>query len=45
MRTALQYAVNPIDDIKEIVAFLDGFGGWMIKEADYYLKNSERNET
>ncbi len=45
MRRALRYAVNPIDDIIEILAFLDNFGGWMITEADYYLKNSERNET
>ncbi|MEY8347293.1 nucleotidyltransferase [Bacillus cereus] len=36
MRRALQYAINPIDDIKEILAFLDDFGGWMIKLADYY---------
>lgn len=45
MRKALQYAVNPIEDIKEIVVFLDDFGSWMIKEADYYLENSERNKT
>lgn len=41
MRKALQYAVNPIDDIMEITAYLDNFGSWMIKEANYYLNNSE----
>ncbi|MBC6973000.1 nucleotidyltransferase [Bacillus sp. Xin] len=45
MRKALQYAVDPIDDIIENLAFLDNFGGWMLKEVDHYLNNRERNKT
>ncbi|MDZ5608977.1 nucleotidyltransferase [Bacillus pseudomycoides] len=41
MRKALQYAVNPIGEIIEILTFLNNFGSWMIKEADHYLNNSE----
>lgn len=37
MRKALQYAVNPSEDIEAILAFLDSFGDWMIDEAEKWL--------
>ncbi|MBJ8031436.1 nucleotidyltransferase [Bacillus cereus group sp. N21] len=40
MRKALQYAVNPIDDITEILSFLELLGDWMIKEANQYFKKT-----
>ncbi|PDY46840.1 nucleotidyltransferase [Bacillus pseudomycoides] len=43
MRKAMQYAVNPIDDITEILSFLELLGDWMIKEANQYLKNNQLN--
>ncbi|PEQ01104.1 nucleotidyltransferase [Bacillus toyonensis] len=37
MRRALQYVIEPIKDINEILLFLDTFGGWLIERADDFL--------
>ncbi|MGG5735671.1 MULTISPECIES: nucleotidyltransferase [Bacillus cereus group] len=39
MRKALQYVIEPIKDIEEILSFLDTFGNWLIERAGDYLKN------
>ncbi|MCA0988417.1 nucleotidyltransferase [Guptibacillus algicola] len=37
MRRALHFAVNPPKEIEAILAFLDGFGDWMILKAEKWL--------
>ncbi|MDM5154905.1 nucleotidyltransferase [Bacillus sp. DX1.1] len=37
MRKALQYAIAPSENAQEILAFLDGFGDWIMKESDQWL--------
>ncbi|MBE5109074.1 nucleotidyltransferase [Bacillus thuringiensis] len=37
MRKALQYVIEPINDIKEILLFLDTFGEWLIERAEASL--------
>jgi len=39
MRTALQYVIEPIKDIEEILSLLDMFGDWLIEKVEDYLKN------
>ncbi len=39
MRKALQYVIEPIKDIEEILAFLNTFGDWLIEKAEDPLKN------
>ncbi|MGE7868870.1 nucleotidyltransferase [Bacillus paramycoides] len=39
MRKALQYVIEPIKDIEEILSFLDTFGDWLIERAEDYLNN------
>ncbi|MDI6533201.1 nucleotidyltransferase [Bacillus mycoides] len=39
MRKALQYVIEPIKDIEEILSFLDTFGDWLIEKAEDSLKN------
>lgn len=38
MRTALWYAINPLLNSKEILKFLDNFGGWIKTEAENWLE-------
>lgn len=37
MKTALQWAVNPISDKNRILEFLESFGNWLIKENERVL--------
>ncbi len=37
MRKALQYVIEPINDINEILLFLSTFGEWLIERADDFL--------
>ncbi|XXM72406.1 nucleotidyltransferase [Lysinibacillus sphaericus] len=37
MKQALHYAVNPVEDPDEVLAFLEGMGSWMKKEAEKWL--------
>ncbi|WP_377890617.1 nucleotidyltransferase [Alkalihalobacillus sp. R86527] len=43
MRKALHYAVNPSEDIEELLTFLNTFGDWMIHESEKWL--AEHNAT
>ncbi|WJV17919.1 nucleotidyltransferase domain-containing protein [Rossellomorea marisflavi] len=37
MRQAVEYAINPVRDPGEVIRFLNGFGDWMVKEAERWL--------
>jgi uncharacterized protein len=37
MRQALEYAINPVSDWKQLVAFLDELEEWLVSEADNWL--------
>lgn len=37
MRKAVQYVIEPINDINEILLFLNTFGEWLIERADAFL--------
>ncbi|WP_243854901.1 hypothetical protein [Halalkalibacterium halodurans] len=38
MKQALQYAIAPVDNPKEISRFLEHFGSWMIEESEKWLE-------
>ncbi|MGX1265521.1 putative nucleotidyltransferase [Rossellomorea marisflavi] len=37
MRRAVEYAINPVRDPEEVIRFLNGFGDWIVKEAESWL--------
>ncbi|WP_433772080.1 nucleotidyltransferase [Bacillus wiedmannii] len=39
MRKALQYVIEPINDINELILFLDTFGEWLIERAEGYFNS------
>lgn len=38
MKQALQYAINPVGNVYEIIVFLDEMGNWMISESEKWLQ-------
>ncbi|MEW4305963.1 nucleotidyltransferase domain-containing protein [Rossellomorea marisflavi] len=37
MRQSVEYAINPVRDPGEVIRFLNGFGDWMVTEAERWL--------
>ncbi|MBP1947496.1 nucleotidyltransferase [Virgibacillus litoralis] len=38
MEQALQYAINPVGNVCELIVFLDDMGNWMISESEKWLQ-------
>jgi hypothetical protein len=47
MRTALEWSIDPMDNIDEITSFVDGFGAWIVAAVfeAYPTKNGVKAST